>query len=430
MSNQQQNTSRCGFCGRARNEVKALISGGEKAGPFICNHCVDQAHKTIEEQMRADPATKEEPLKKPCEIQAFLDEHVIGQTLAKREVAIAVYEHYKRREALRRGRITIDTENGVEVVELEKSNIILMGPSGSGKTHIARAVAKMLRIPFYVADATRLTQAGYVGDDVESLLQGLIADADGDLERAQWGIIFIDEFDKLARKSGRGASGYRDVTGEGVQQALLKLLEGTRIPVPRGMGNKMVFAGGGGADMIDTTNILFIGAGSFAGIEEIVERRVNKGTRMGFGGGEKTALDKTAVYSQVTEEDILEFGMIPELVGRMPVLTTVLDLTEEELIRVLTEPKSAIIKQFRAMYAMENIDLQFDPAALKLIAQRAKKHPTGARALRSVVKKVLSPYSFDAPSDSTIRAIRITEEAVSEPGKAIIVRHGVKTASA
>ena len=283
----------------------------------------------------------------------------------------------------------------------------------------------MLGLPFHVADATRLTQAGYVGDDVESILQGLIADADGDIERAQWGICFIDEFDKLARKSGRTASGHRDVTGEGVQQALLKLLEGSRVPVPRGMGNKMAFAGAG-ADMIDTSNILFIGSGSFAGIEEIVERRVNKGTKMGFGGEARKSFEKTDIYRQVIRADILEFGMIPELVGRMPVLTSVYDLTVDEMVRVLTEPKNAIIKQFRAMYRLDGIDLQFDPPALQAIAKEAKEDPTGARALRSVVKRVLKTFSFEAPSDPTIRAIRITEEAVKDSAKAIISRQDPK----
>lgn len=424
---------RCGFCGRPENEVKGLISGGGNSneGPFICNRCVDSAHKTLLESSRRDDSTKEEPLKKPHEIRTFLDQYVIGQEKAKREIAIAVYEHFKRREALRAGNITIDigaSEDEKERVEIDKSNIMLMGPSGTGKTHIARAVARLLKVPFYVADATRLTQAGYVGDDVESILQGLIADADGDIERAQWGICFIDEFDKLARKSGRSASGYRDVTGEGVQQALLKLLEGARVPVPRGMGSKLVVAGAGNVDMIDTTNILFIGAGSFAGIEECVEKRINKSSAMGFGATARKKLEKTDTYLQVIEEDVLEFGMIPELMGRMPVLTTTVDLTEDEMVEILTRPKNAIIKQFRALFAMDGIDLQFDEAALRAIGQEAKKRPTGARALRSIVKAVVQPYSYDAPSDGGLKAIRITEEAV-KGGKALLVRAEPKASS-
>ena len=296
----------------------------------------------------------------------------------------------------------------------------------SGKTHIARAVAKMLKVPFYVCDATKLTQAGYVGDDVESMLQGLISDADHDLERTEWGIIMIDEIDKLARKSGRGNSGYRDVTGEGVQQSLLKLIEGSSVSVPQGgIGARLDPSGARGVDCINTKNILFIGAGSFAGIEEDVMKRLNKGYSIGFGGTERKKfddLDKTSIYSQVTEEDVLEFGMIPELVGRMPVLTTTLDLTEEEMVQVLTKPRNAILKQFRALFSMENIDLQFDEGACRAIAKEAKKRPTGARALRSIMESVLQTYAFDAPSDPTIAAIRITADVVEGKSKAIFIK--------
>jgi len=291
----------------------------------------------------------------------------------------------------------------------------------TGKTELARSIARMLKVPFFVGDATRLTQAGYVGDDVESLLQGLLQDADGEVERAQWGIIFIDEFDKLARKSGRGATGYRDVSGEGVQQALLKVLEGSKMVVPRGMGSRAGMSMQG--DVFDTTNVLFVCAGSFAGLEEVIEKRVNHGAGIGFGAREAKKLSRTDVYLQATEDDVLEFGLIPELMGRLPVLTTTLELTESEMVRILTEPKNAIIKQFQALFSMDDIDLQFDEAALAAIAREAQKRPTGARALRGIVETLLRPYSFDAPSDSSIKAIRITEDAVTGKGQAVLVRH-------
>lgn len=406
-------TARCSFCNRPRNEVKALIGGD--GGPYICNRCLEDGWKAYNQSTKSETSStsKEEPLRKPREIKALLDEHVIAQDKAKTDLAIAVYNHYKRREAPKKG-----TDLGVEV---QKSNILLMGPSGTGKTELARSIARMLRVPFFVGDATRLTQAGYVGDDVESLLQGLIQDADGDLERAQWGIIFIDEFDKLARKSGRGATGYRDVSGEGVQQALLKLLEGSKMVVPRGMG---VRSGSGGGDVFDTMNVLFICAGSFAGLEEVIEKRVNRGAGIGFGAKEAKKLSRTDVYLAATEDDVLDFGLIPELMGRLPVLTTTLELTEEEMVRILTEPKNAIVRQFQALFGMDGIDLQFDEAALLALAREAKKRPTGARALRSIVESVLRPYSFDAPSDSTLRAIRITEDTVTGAGSAVLVREG------
>jgi len=412
---------RCNFCGRPRNEVKHLIASPDNA-TNICDRCVGASSSALEEVARKS-GLKAPTLKKPHEIKALLDETVISQDDAKREVAIAVYEHYRRREVVQKGGLSIDGEP----VEVEKSNILLLGPSGTGKTHVARAVAKMLDVPFYVGDATSLTQAGYVGNDVETLLQGLMAAADQDIERAQWGIVFIDEFDKLARKSGRSASGYRDITGEGVQQALLKLLEGSKVMVPRGMGSRAISAGPN-TDMIDTTNILFIGAGSFAGMEEVVERRINKSSRLGFGGENRRQLDKTSVYKQVTVEDIEEFGLIPEIVGRMPVITSTYELTEDELVEIQVKPKNAIIKQFRALYALDGIDLQFDAGALRAIAREAKKRSTGARALRAIVKTVLKPYSYSAPSNQDIAAIRITEEAVVEPGKGVVIHRGVGTA--
>ncbi len=389
---------------------------------FICDRCVNECTHVLQD-MGKNQTPQAAQIRTPRALKSHLDEHVIAQDDAKREVAIAVYEHLQRRAIVERGGITVDGET----VEVEKSNIILMGPSGSGKTHIARSVARWLDVPFYVGDATRLSQAGYVGDDVETLLQGLMADANQDAEKAQWGIIFIDEFDKLARKSGRSASGFRDITGESVQQSLLKLIEGSKVQVPRGHGSRAV-SGASNTDMIDTTNILFIGSGSFAGIEEIVDRRLNKGSRVGFGGEHRQQRDKTSIYRQVVVEDLEDFGMIPEIVGRMPVITSTYELTEQELIRVLVEPRNSIIKQFRALFSMDNIDLQFDQGALETIAREAKKRSTGARALRGIVKATLKPYSFEVPDASDIAAIKITSEAVTTPGAGVIMRQAIRRA--
>lgn len=411
---------RCNFCGRPRNEVRNLVAAPD--GTHICNGCVDGAAAAIREiALKTADSKAVEPLKKPREILTFLGQRVIGQEDARRAVAIAIYRHYRRREVERHSGGTIQLDG--EAVEVEKSNILMMGPSGSGKTHIVRAVAKLLDVPFYVSDATRLTQAGYVGDDVESMLQGLLADAQQDVEKAQWGIIFIDEFDKLARKSGRGVSGYRDVTGEGVQQALLKLLEGSEVEVPRGHSSRSV-SGVTPVDRIHTKNILFICAGSFAGIEEVISGRLHKTASMGFGREHRQKHAPTALYKQVTVDDVLEFGIIPECVGRLPVLTSTYALTEDELVRVLTEPKDAICKQFRAFFSLDGIDLQFEPEALRAVAQEAIKESTGARALRGILERVLAPYSFELPDASDIVGLRITSETVANPEKAVLIRKG------
>ena len=414
---------RCGFCGKPQNEVKKLISS-PKDDAHICNVCIGGCVERLGESGKEAPTKKEEPLRKPREINEFLGQYVIAQQAARQDIAVAVYNHYKRREVARRG-IIANAE--LANVEIEKSNILLMGPTGTGKTHIARTVARMLGVPFYVADATRFTQAGYVGDDVESMIQGLIADAGNDIERAQWGIIVIDEIDKLARKTGRNASGYRDVTGEGVQQALLKIIEGSKIRVPRGFARAVT--GQDSGDEVDTTNILFMCFGSFAGIEDIVKKRVNKNAGLGFGAQrQRRDMTEAEVYAEVTEQDVLDFGIIPELKGRLPVLTTTLPLTETEMIQVLTEPKSAIVKQFRALFAMDGIDLQFDEGALQAIAHIAQELPMGARGLRSIVERVVKRYAYDLPSDNSVQAVRITKEVV-DGGEAEIIREALKVAA-
>jgi len=418
------NPIRCSFCGRPRNEVKNIIAAHPEDGPFICNRCVDTAASEIKAGAKRGgfEVPKEEPLRKPREIRAYLDQFVIGQDQAKVDISIAVYNHFKRRQ-LR----TTKIEDGSERVEIEKSNILLLGPSGTGKTHLARTIARMLQVPFHVGDATRLTQAGYVGDDVETLLQGLILDAGGDIERAQWGIIFLDEVDKIARGSGRERAGYRDVSGEGVQQALLKLLEGSKVNVPRGGKAGMMTA----YDTIDTANILFICAGSFSGIEPIVESRLNKGAvRLGFGASsEKRKLDTSTSYLEATEDDIMEFGVIPEMMGRLPVLTTTVELSEDEMVQVLTEPKNSIVKQVKSLFRMDHIVLDFTEEALRAIAREAKKRPTGARALRSIVEKTLKTFAYDSPSNADIERILVTEETV-QGGQGVITLRGQQKAEA